>query len=524
MPLDSIKTKNLRRCVQIAETITYAAITIGPIYDTISLTSSPAGLWAASYLFSHISRWLCEMIVTEGLANSAEDIFSPFYPTDDEQKKGAIIKIDGIGRYHDRIIFKPAEKQTVLCKLLKLFDCIAEEIAKPFNDNGKDYTEWFKQYLQLHAICFESEGNPILDCSQYLDAIELEKTFPASGGNPLADLLDSSDENRNIIIRNRIRKTFSRDNWPFREYKTEKGEERLPDMKDITGRRAETARPRRKINSYYAIVQTDGDKFGEYIKGCRERGEKVRDFSKKCLDYCSASAKLVQEYGGVPIYAGGDDLLFIAPLTEKVLQKNGAVIDGQRNLIGLLVDLRKEFEKAFWRKPGDPTLSLGIAIRYYKYPLYEALFEAYDMLFHHAKEDSSGCNVRNAAAISLQKHSGRAAEFILKDFSNTDLTGGIQALIKRSMDDDLLRSIKSKIWEFEPLFLQALHISGDALKNLFGNTFDNEEHNAKWAGIELVGELLKALHGASGDDSLKQLDSLLCFAEFWGEEGDDEDA
>ena len=44
---------------------------------------------------------------------------------------------------------------------------------------------------------------------------------------------------------------------------------------------------------------------------------KVEKFSKSCMEYTSNAAGLVKEYGGVTIYAGGDDLLFLAPIVSE---------------------------------------------------------------------------------------------------------------------------------------------------------------------------------------------------------------
>ena len=34
----------------------YVAVTIGPIFDTMSLVSTPAALWVSSYMFSFITK------------------------------------------------------------------------------------------------------------------------------------------------------------------------------------------------------------------------------------------------------------------------------------------------------------------------------------------------------------------------------------------------------------------------------------------------------------------------------------
>ena len=471
----------------------YTATTIGPIYDTTRLTSSPAGLWAASYIFSHISYRLCGMIVDRGLVTSEYDILSPYFSKSD-------ITIDGIGRYHDRIIFQPADPYTVLQEISKLFDDIVGEIAEVFDETP---TEWFKQYLQLHAIKFQSNGNPLCDCSQYLDAIELERTFPAWGDNPLADMLDSRDKDRNIKIRNKICKAFSGDKWPFPK------RECLPYMEDITGRSIETERPRRKINSYYAIVQTDGDKLGKYITSIPK--DEIRNFSKKCLEYCSASAELVKTYGGIPIYAGGDDLLFIAPLTGNINNAAGNILD-------LLVGLREIFEKDefFGKDKSILTLSVGVVIRYYKYPLYEAFDEALKQLFVVAKKK------RNAAAISLQKHSGKAVEFILEDFNGSEQTRRVQSLLWQSQNGEVPSSIRTKLMEYRPLFERALTIGGNSLDNVFENIFDSDIHKNYQGILDKIQALMGSVSG-NEEEKFNLLDSLLRFSKFWREEGDDAD-
>jgi len=529
----------------------YIGVTIGPIHDTISLTSSPAGLWAASYMFSHISRRLCELIVIVGLVESDKDILSPYYSKSDP----LLQERDGIGLFHDRIIFEPKNEQTALAEIRKLFDQIVEEIAALFDIKS---VYWFNQYLQLHAICFESNGNPILDSSKYLDAIELEKTAP-SGENPITALFQDSHKN------DKIRKNFTTKlkltsvPFPLRKEKDNDGNEfeRMPQIVEITGRADEKERPRRKINSYYAIVQSDGDKFGDYIKGCKRRNESEQDFSRKCLMYCSEAAQAIQNYGGVTIYAGGDDLLFIAPLISSK--------QGGKSFLYLLEDLRKMFDGRFEdEKP--PTLSFGVAICYHRYPLYEAFDEAYKMLFDQAKEN------RNAVGISMLKHSGQSIKFVLEDFKSSGVIEQVKELIKQHIEEDILKSVSKHIWQFQDLFLKALALfleSNDKkyLENIFENIFDNEIHSVKKGNIESVFELLVDITQLCADSESKKnpivreivmskklenekrvrkeeglkedvrtktydreikilyaLDALLRFVKFWGEKGDEDDA
>ena len=52
----------------------YVAVTIGPIFDTMSLVSTPAALWVSSYMFSYITKTICELLLECGVKE--EDIIT----------------------------------------------------------------------------------------------------------------------------------------------------------------------------------------------------------------------------------------------------------------------------------------------------------------------------------------------------------------------------------------------------------------------------------------------------------------
>ena len=91
-------------------------ITIGPIVKTIMNASSPAALWFASFSFSDITRRLCAAILNPENGFNAH-ILSPYYAGKSEIN-------DGVGKYHDRIIFTSNSLNPV-----KL-DSIIEDVKK----------------------------------------------------------------------------------------------------------------------------------------------------------------------------------------------------------------------------------------------------------------------------------------------------------------------------------------------------------------------------------------------------------
>ena len=73
---------------------------------------------------------------------------------------------------------------------------------------------------------------------------------------------------------------------------------------------------------YYAFVAADGDSRGKTLEKLVQDPSNPADktlekFSQACLHYTEQAAQLINEFSGMTIYAGGDDLLFLAPLENK---------------------------------------------------------------------------------------------------------------------------------------------------------------------------------------------------------------
>ena len=533
----------------------YIGITIGPIYDTLRLSSTPSALWASSYLFSYAAKRICDKIISQ-ISDDENLIKSPCID-------GNISK--GIGLFHDRIIFETNNPKSDIDTVNNIFDEVKNEIAFLFGDDDQAIT-WIKNYLQFHAVAFKCEDEkPISESAKFLDGIELERTFPEkSKANPFTELFESAK--RNTLIRKNIKDGLSLNTWPFADFKNytrdKKGgiiykttedvyktdnngnripeQETMPDMATITGRHHETdtkVKTRQKTYSYYAIVQADGDKMGIHLD--------EPDFSQKLLRYCSKSSEEIQNYGGITIYAGGDDLLFIAPLWE---QPNNDDKLERKNIFELLNALKLLFQENF-KGENAPTISFGVAVRYYKYPLYEAFDEANELLFEKAKLK------RDSLAVSLRKHSGQSIEFIFEQCSKSaDETAWtrISKMITEKKDGNFLKSVSTKIWQFQPLFEHALSLKNlSAVKNVFTNTFDKTIHAQNKDYLNEVAELLNSFDASpvreiggiaklekeierSKNDKLKinslteetkklyTLDALLRFVKLFSEVGEEE--
>lgn len=442
----------------------YIGMTIGPISDTLAEASTPAALWFASSIFSDITRRLCRAICgSEGFANVR--LLSPYYTED-------IRMDDGIGKFHDRIIFSTdgydSEKMKAITAKVK-HDTETNFQYAGQTLSGGDIRQFLDSYLQIHYVVLDAaaiDGNSILALSPYLDALELMQTFPADNGkNPIRSLLAGKGNGSNEFIKKSpLFLTVRKDKNQLRN-----SSGNIRTIEDIAG----------DEKPYFAVVQADGDGMGTFLSGLDDAH--VTRFSKACLDYAGEAAECIGGFGGMTIYAGGDDLLFLAPV------KNGT----GKTVFELCHELAALFDRrmagAFPENPHIPTMSFGISIQYEKYPLYEALSNARRLLFGIAKEHvykKQAKAAKNSMAVEVQKHSGQTLGLIVSNNSYPVLASVLKLGIGYANEEETVNSVIYTLHTFKVLLdvlnreAKAGCISREAYGKAWMNLFDNAGQKA----------------------------------------------
>lgn len=425
----------------------YIVVTLGPIFDTINLASSPAALWTGSYLFSYLNKTICRLLVEQGIQEA--DILTPYYTVDGKFPQDC----DGVGLFHDRIIFRSRNFQ------IGDFARIREDAITHLSKTFAVDEAFLREYLMIRAAECKAE-NPILDTSKILDCLELAKPIVSGReDNPLLSMLVGEKYYGNEGIKN-LPLTQQLQNWQLR-----KPNGQLKSISDIAGVAWNTGL---KKHSYYAIVRADGDHMGDIIAKLND--DHIRKFSEDCIFYCAEIAKKVREFGGVAIYSGGDDLLAIMPCEN---QRGETVFNfvSQANAL-----FAASFSKEKYNT--DVSLSVGVTICYHKFPLYEALEDSQDMLFGLAKSK------RNCMAVHVQKHAGQSVGLVVPNDSLGAFIEQYKTLSSKS-DSEWLHSVHHKLKLFRSMFLKA-DADLTQIKNLFSNIFDADIHS----GNDLLHEQL----------------------------------
>ncbi len=164
-------------------------------------------------------------------------------------------------------------------------------------------------------------------------------------------------------------------------------------------------------SSFYGMLIMDGDNMGSLI---REKGASVSGALGK---FTGSVHKIIKDYNGITIYAGGDDVLAMLPVERA---------------IGCSMALSDCYTKSFKNIPDSrSTISAGLVFSHYRFPLSAVLHEAHDLLDDVAKEQ----NGRGSLAVSILKPSGKHCQW-------TSTWDYIMVSEGRSLFDDLLPALK----------------------------------------------------------------------------------
>jgi len=443
----------------------YIAITIGPIYKTFSLARRVKEFWAVSYMFSQLMKVLTREIYDSKSPDKKSDILLPCVENPD------LFELKKVGLFPDWIIYKSDNEGTdyrnlpgfiknaknALSQLLVVKDVISiDEIDRLLDSYLKIY--YFEEELKedqnpIHTLSprlhqfellnpvynddftpvFYKIFNNLKETKLYIDHFrkagseERHLSMEEIATRGLVKFI-SPDDNKKL---NKILfdKEIKEDNKiKLNEGKLNKdGNESGDFFKELiriikTKEKDSDVSSFKTYHKYVAIVKADGDKIGKALEELKKGDEGA--FSNSLLQWGLASKNIIESFEGLPIYIGGDDLLFFAPVVNKGI-----------NIIQVIEEINKAFNAQFINYRVKPSLSFGVSITFYKYPLYEALENA-DALLQNVK-DIGG----NGIFLQLLKHSGTAFKINLS-FNDDDKR---KEIVNRMMSEDEKSSVISSV-------------------------------------------------------------------------------
>jgi len=439
----------------------HLALTIGPIYRTMSHARSTRELWASSFIFSTFMRALLDRLRK---LPGAVVLLPDISVLDDHTA------YSGAGIWPDRCFLELAGKPDA-GEINKIIENALQELANCTAGASGNF-DLFKKYIHVHCIYAtfsETELTPvsgedtdeaarakelrqksvIFRLNKLLDDQETAAKFIPTGENTITQELDEqvsenlyslgfedNYEEHPVLISYKteqrghkprlpnlleiavrefrqkswyqatVENQFSEEVSLYRGQKNKKDELQLEILSSLKQKAGDDFLQRHK---YIAIVQADGDGVGSLIAQLGNEAGVLQQFSRELMAFAKSAANTVADFGAVPIYVGGDDLLFVAPLVNQA----------DENILNLLDKLRNDFKNKFTSSEKQAlSLSFGLAITYYKHPLEEGLNAAYEQLFYTAKKLETTNNAKisqkkDALAFYLETHSGQGFGTVL---------------------------------------------------------------------------------------------------------------
>lgn len=478
----------------------YIALTMGPVFATLQNARSTKAIWAASYMFS----WIMQEILAELVKVPGVQLLNLAY----NAKLTAGKK--GVGLFPDRFVARVEHNTSIDLKNIvrTILDRLAAEMAKDFKDVKRraqtdlntqsiqpDKATVFKflsDYLRLQAIDFElpeSDSNPVKTADDYLNSLELQVSFVPEQpfdlwGLYFEELLYnwfirrefdppgfmSTPEIATRTFRAINEKEYDKAAAELRDWDSDDSDRARKKQEDFIGTVKKIADTRFKLcHRYMAIVHADGDNMGYLFRYMAEKDHAAsgkQNLAQTLADHVSAfslaAVQLIKQFGGVPVYAGGDDLLFFSPASVEDPEGH------RRDIFQLLEDLDRCFSKEVLNKtPLDatileelkiqgkaPSLSFGVSVSHHKFPLGESLRIAQEeMLFNAIKSDGH----RNGVSWRITKHSGAGFGCVVDKTPGRPVVEAFKVLAdakfpKGEKPDQFLSSVIFKLEDLEGLF------------------------------------------------------------------------
>lgn len=489
----------------------YTCITLGPIVATLEKARKTREIWTASFLFSRIMKGIVESIelkenIIIPFRKEHKVLFHVgLYPDHliyRHQDENDCLDIKTIIQN---------TKEKVLQEIIAGKRCTVKEGEKVYTYSKGSIREFLEEYLQIYYFTVDLGRSPVNgegkeknfqeEIDEIFNAVELQVKIRQETKFRLADffrIIPVMPLYRDAEFTEQLKRCRSlveiatADFWELAEYenlakqiepvqatggKTPGNEEKLLEDEDFLSKVKTLVGDKFKsYHKYVVVVQSDGDRMGRFNRGYvdlykrlhpGETTEKaIQKVSETLFAWGEEAVGLIHGYRGISIYAGGDDLFFFAPVVRnfKCDEKEGAECqekkEGEKEECQeseTIVDLLEKISILFKNKMKDlaagndsielPSLSFGMSVAFYKYPLGESHQQALSLMYQMKREFQG-----NGVNMTILKHSGSDFRFQfhlqpLRHNEKYSWYSVFKNMMKTEVDKELLSSVAYHLQE-----------------------------------------------------------------------------
>lgn len=282
------------------------------------------------------------------------------------------------------------ERLCAIALIKRLFPYVAQDTI------GWRVIESFPSTTYLSAIpwLIETLKNKKDLAEQIVDIVDKSnnpKDFHREYNTRISSLEELADDNE------KLKKFIKLDGNCFYQY-TLDNDKLWADKTADTRRALKDILKKEKISPFYAFLLMDGDRMGALLQNYPD---KQKEISMAINNFSRKVPNIIEKNDGIPIFAGGDDVLAFLPL-DKAIQTARE----------LRVEYQKCFKKSLQEIPHDElskkaTISAAIVYAHNHAPLNLLYSYIHDLLDNKAKEETG----RDALAIAIWKTGGVKIEW-----------------------------------------------------------------------------------------------------------------
>lgn len=347
-----------------------------------------------------------------------------------------------LGDEENSFDLQDSERLCAVCLTKRLFPLVAQEAI------GWEVGRYFPSTYYVGAVPWlvRAIGEAPQEAAKLADATRDAGVPRAEAGTRVPSLLDAvnrvtggDDDLRRSLVRltQLDGKVFfedalrAQDDWP--EVVVPQLPQLIPALRqvyDLVG----------KPSPFFGLLVMDGDDMGALLRSIPS--EKHRDVSAALLDFAHQVAREVEAHLGALVYAGGDDMLALLPVSKA---------------LDCALACRRAYQEAFAPlvqagvvRPARSTISAAVVFAHVKTPLTQVIADAHRLLDSVAKEEVG----RDALACRVWKRGGPVLTWA-QPWDAPD--GGVDALkhltmAMRGLAPDLPRLPSAFLYRVRELF------------------------------------------------------------------------
>lgn len=485
----------------------YIGISLGPINRILGYAKSTRAIWASSYLFAYLGKQIAEKYFSK----QGNRFLKPWITAE------MFNQHDGVGRFPDQYIL---ETDKSVAEIRQYCDSVLENLAKNIAEvlqlagKAEEIIYYLKHVLRIIIVerrlpAHWADSAVVGDLQTQLAAMECRDAYSAEETrNYLADFFESTSVHSMLYLdaydSDKAGRLFST------ILECSAGEEGKAFRRELLQKHPNLSlKPYQK---YIAFVSADGDNFGKTLATLgNQAGHIFKDYNKGIRD-------IVADYGGQVIYQGGDDILFFAPVFNQ-----GKGKDQEKDIFQLLKDIDTRFAQILQSEGNEevrmrlqelpaaqrPTLSYGVSVSYYKFPMAEAKNLSEDLL-DEVKNVPQG-TAKNKIRWRVRKHSGQLFGGTFDKNRPEQYEQSIQLIADAlSGESNFLHSVTHWLHRQQSALGVILKLREDkravCLANYVDNSFNEPVHQAKYTKIfNALKKLLLAYPESEGIDAAHRI-------------------